>query len=78
MRTYLKNKLKQEDWAVADVVECLPSKCEALSSIPDTAKNKKRKKEKEEEGGGEREELYSLAFITIRENLTSGSTKKKT
>jgi hypothetical protein len=31
---------------VAQVVECLPSKCEALRSSPNTAKKKKKKKTK--------------------------------
>jgi hypothetical protein len=30
---------KQKDWGVSQVVECLPSKPEALNSIPSTAKN---------------------------------------
>jgi hypothetical protein len=29
---------------VAQVVQCLPSKCEALNSIPGTAKKRKKKK----------------------------------
>jgi hypothetical protein len=33
---------KQKDWDMAQVVECLPNKHEALSSIPNTNKTEKR------------------------------------
>jgi hypothetical protein len=35
---------------VVQVLECLPSKCEALSSNPSTKKKKKRKRKKERKG----------------------------
>jgi hypothetical protein len=42
MRLCLKNKLKK----ITQVVECLLSKHEAMSSLPSTRKKKKRKGEK--------------------------------
>jgi hypothetical protein len=41
MRPYLKKKLKAKDWGVAQVVVTLPSKHEALSSIPRATKRKR-------------------------------------
>jgi hypothetical protein len=42
MRPYLKNNLKsKKGWRYAQVVECLPSKCKALSSNPSTAKKER-------------------------------------
>jgi hypothetical protein len=45
MRSTLSFLKKQLLWAggVAQVVECLPRKCEVLSSDPSTAKKKKKK-----------------------------------
>jgi hypothetical protein len=46
-RHYLKNKPKaKRAGGVAEVVECLPSKPEALSSNPSNSKKKKKKKKK--------------------------------
>jgi hypothetical protein len=50
MRPSLKNKLKAkraED--MAQVVECLPTKLEALSSNPSNVKKKKERRKKEKE-----------------------------
>jgi hypothetical protein len=46
---------------VAQVVECLPIKCEAQSSNSITAKKKKESKE----GGGEWQEKQRKSFCTI-------------
>jgi hypothetical protein len=40
LRHYLKNKQKEKDGVIAHTVESMPSKCEALSSIPGITKNK--------------------------------------
>jgi ribosomal protein L11 len=42
MRPYLKNKLKAKGLSMAQVVELLPSKCKALSSLPVTTTITKR------------------------------------
>jgi hypothetical protein len=35
--SYLNNNIKQQkSWGVAQVAECLPSKCDAVGSIPKT------------------------------------------
>jgi hypothetical protein len=36
------NNDSEKSWEVADVIECLPSKCKALSSNPSTTKKKKK------------------------------------
>jgi hypothetical protein len=36
---------------VAQVVECLPSKCETLSSIPNTSRKERKKKQKQKGTG---------------------------
>jgi hypothetical protein len=43
----IKKNAKFRAGGVVQVVECLPSKCEALSLNPSTEKKKKRKKKKE-------------------------------
>jgi hypothetical protein len=44
---------------VSQVVEHLPSKCEALSSNPSTAKKKKKKKKKEKNPISDRKDLHT-------------------
>jgi hypothetical protein len=48
MRPYLKNNQHKRAGTVVQVIECLPSKHEALRSNPSTAKEKKKEEEKEE------------------------------
>jgi uncharacterized protein YegP (UPF0339 family) len=51
-RPYLKNKLKAKGIeGMAQVVECYPSKCEALNAISSTTKiNKKKNRDKKGRG----------------------------
>jgi hypothetical protein len=42
MGTYLKNNKRKRAGGMAQVVELLPSKCEALSSNPSTTEKKKK------------------------------------
>jgi hypothetical protein len=50
MRPYLEKYLTHKRaGGVAQVIECLPSKCEALSSNPSTEKKKKKGRERERE-----------------------------
>jgi hypothetical protein len=46
IRPYWKSNYGKRPGGVTEVVELLPSKCEALSSSPSTDKNKKRKERK--------------------------------
>jgi hypothetical protein len=46
------------------VVACLPSKCEALSSLPSAAKKKKERKRKEE--GGKRKDKIRKEGTIVR------------
>jgi hypothetical protein len=47
MRPYLKNKLKAKNTgSMTEVLKCLPSRCEVLSSIPSTAKKKRKERKK--------------------------------
>jgi hypothetical protein len=39
-RRYLKNKQSKNTGGEAQLLECLPSKCKAVSSTPNTAKKK--------------------------------------
>jgi hypothetical protein len=39
--------LRNKAWGLAQMVDCLPSKCEVLTSNPSTAKKKKKKERKE-------------------------------
>jgi hypothetical protein len=50
-RPYLKNKVKNSKRTVgmAQVIECLCSKHQALSSVPSTTKNEKEAKKEEKE-----------------------------
>jgi hypothetical protein len=52
-RTCLKNKIQAG--GVTQVVECLPSKYEALSPSPNTKKKKKRERERERKEKKEKE-----------------------
>jgi hypothetical protein len=43
----LLRKAGLEGWGMAQMIQCLPSKCEALSSKPSTARERERERERE-------------------------------
>jgi len=59
-------------WGFSSVVECLPSKCKALGSVPSSEKKKKekkkKKKKKKEKRKKKREDLHCHEGYIVRQD----------